>query len=48
MWDNKHEEEELAHILRYQTLSEDKNWKSYLARTKLIQKNCQMYVGGPV
>jgi hypothetical protein len=25
----KHEKEELAHILSYQTLSTDKNWKSY-------------------
>ena len=31
MWDGKHDEKELAHILSYQMLSADKNWKSYLA-----------------
>ncbi len=29
MWDSKHKEEELAHILSYQTLLADKNRKSY-------------------
>ncbi len=38
IWDNKHQEEELAHILSYQTLSADKNWKSYQGQTKLVKK----------
>jgi hypothetical protein len=29
MLDYKHKEEELVYILSYQTLSADKNWKSY-------------------